>query len=456
MFARFVTRSSLLCLSPALRPISIHPNQKTQYFSTNSSVPFSPKFSEKTLCNEEIHLAKLFQRYGFPTFQLHSFLAKSSFLLNSSLQELEQSLLILLSFRIPQNSLVSLVIDCPGILEFQFLKNWEMGFSKLGFSNVSPLTIRNLLEHSKKFQLEPHAVLKSINILRGLGFSHSAIDSVLKDFPRAIMMNERDIRSLIDFLTEIGIRKNGTDRILCLFPRILGLGIENRLKPLFCELGNLGFCDDELRKEIVREPKILGMELGEFSRCLQLLQTLNCRARISEKIYGEGVFRAGFQVKLRIDCLCSHGLIRREAFKILWKEPRLITYEIEDIEKKIEFLVYKMKCNVDCLPDVPEYLGVNFDKQIVPRHNVMEYLIAKGAIGFEVGLKDLIKPSRLRFYNLYVKPYPECEKMFGRFSGNAEVKINHPFGLWKLLKPKKYPESREDVVNMKSFMELLF
>ena len=117
-----------------------------------------------------------------------------------------------------------------------------------------------------------------------------------------------------------------------------------------------------------------------------------------------------------------------------------------------------MKFDVLCLVDVPEYLGVNFEKQIVPRSNVIAYLRSKVGLGRRlgwVGLKPFINLSRLRFYNLYVKPYPECEKMFGRFAGDIEDENQHPVGMWKLFKPKKCPESKEDLKNMKSFMELV-
>ena len=107
--------------------------------------------------------------------------------------------------------------------------------------------------------------------------------------------------------------------------------------------------------KIIREPRILGMEVGELSRCLDLIRSLKCREPIKLKILSEGTFRAGFKVKLRVNCLCKHQLIRREAFKILWKEPRVILYEIDDIEKKIDFVVKTMGFNVGCLVDVPEY-----------------------------------------------------------------------------------------------------
>ncbi|KAH7549276.1 hypothetical protein JRO89_XS13G0008000 [Xanthoceras sorbifolium] len=338
---------------------------------------------------------------------------------------LQRSLSVLLSFKISQKSLVSLINDCPGVLDFEFLKKWETGVSKfwdLGFD--------------------------------GLGFSMGAVRRVLEGFPRVILMNEGGILMRIEFLCGVGISREGIDRILYFFPGILGFGVEDRLKPLLDEFRDWGFSEDVIRKEIVREPRFLSMELGEFSRCLELLRTLKCREVIKERIFSEGTFTAGFEVKRRVDCLCKHGLIRREAFKVLRMEPRVITYKIENIEEKIEFLVHRMKCNVCCLVEVPEFLGVNFQKQIVPRYNVIEYLRGKGGLASEVGLKGLINPSRLRFYNLYVKPYPECEKMFGRFLG-GQVKSKHPAGLWKLFKPPSYSESKDDVKNMKSFVESL-
>lgn len=335
------------------------------------------------------------------------------------------------------------------------MKKWQIGISKFGNLGISPLVIVNVLTLSRRFQIDPDGFLKTVGVLKGLGFNGGVLTRVLQGFPRIIMMKENEICEKIGFLEGIGLSGYGIEKVFCLFPQVLGFDVENRLKPLLEEFLELGFSESEVREEIVREPRVLGMELGEMSRCLGLLRTLKCRVPIKESIFREGEFRAGLKVKLRVDCLCKHGLIRREAFKVLWKEPRLVLYEIEEIEKKIEFLVNRMKYGVGCLIEVPEYLGANFDKKIVPRYNVLEYLRSKGALGFEVGLKSLIKPSRLRFYNLYVKPYPECEKMYGRFAEGAGIQMRHPVGMWELFKPQKYADLKEDVNNMKSFMEPL-
>ncbi|KAF5734114.1 mitochondrial transcription termination factor-related family protein [Tripterygium wilfordii] len=424
-------------------------NPKPQFLS---SVQFSQQ--SHTQGRKHISLANLLQRYGFPSSVLRNLLATNHFLLSSDSHDIEKSLGILLSFRIPQKSLVSLISDCPGVLELEFLKKWKVGFSKSGNLGLPPMAIKSILEYARRFQTDPDGFQRSLGLLKGLGFTQGTVSRVLEGFPGVMMLRESEIERRIEFLLSIGIPMEGIQCILHSFPEVLGYGVENRLIPLLDEFGNLGFGKDFVRKEIVREPEILRLELGELSRCLQLLRSLKCRERIKEQIFNEGAFRAGFEVKLRVDCLCKHGLLRREAFTVLWKEPRVIMYKLEEIERKIDFLVKKMKFNVGCLIEVPEYLGVNFEKQIVPRYNVIEYLESKGALGCEIGLGSLVKLSRLRFYNLYVKPYPECEELYGRFS-DVHVKSRHPAGLWKLFQPPKYPDSREDVKNMKAFVESL-
>ncbi|KAK6921017.1 Transcription termination factor, mitochondrial/chloroplastic [Dillenia turbinata] len=426
----------------------------SQSFSKSTN-PRTQKISQNTQYRLTVALANLLQRYGFPRTQLHNFISNNQFLLKYDLYEVQQSMNLLLSLKLPQKSLVSIISNCPEVLEHEFLKNWKRVLSDLEFRNGNELVvIQNVLELSRRFELDPIEFNEKIQVLRNLGFGVGAVIRVLEEFPRVIMLNESELHRRVEFLDGIGISMNDIDLVCNLFPGILWFGVENRVRPLFDEFEGLGFSRDVIRDEVVREPRLLGMELGEFSRCLELLRTLKCRVAIKDKIFSCGTFRAVFEAKLRIDCLCRHGLIRREALKVLWLEPRPILYDLEDIERKIEFLVNKMKLNIACLAEAPEYLGVNFEKEIVPRYNVIDYLRSKGGLGCNMGLKGLIKPSRLRFYNLYVKPYPECEKMYGRVSKKVdEVKAQHPVGLWKFFKPQKYPESKEDIKNMRLFME---
>ncbi|KAI3686553.1 hypothetical protein L1987_80232 [Smallanthus sonchifolius] len=414
----------------------------------------NPNFSSTT-CSNSNHLSNLFQRYGFPLSNLHDFFTNNQFLLNSSVSNVETSFKILSSFCSSNNFVVSIVNNRPRILELDFLRNWELGFSKLGFSdNNSFKLIQSVLEASRKFDLYPDDVLQCIKCLKGFRFTSATITRVLEEFPMIITMNEEQIWAKIEFLLGIGIHRSKIDSVIQIHPWIFGFGVVKKLKPLISEFTDMGFKPDEIRDEIVRNPKILQSEVGELSKCLRMLNSLKCRVPVKEKIFSDGAFRASYNVKLRIDCLHKHGLLYIDAFSVLWREPRVILYDLDEIDKKIEFLVNIMKFDVLCLVEVPEYLGVNFEKQIVPCYNVIEYLRSKGGIGDEVGLRSLVKFSRLRFYNLYVKPYPECEKIYGRFV-DVKVRHGHPEGLWKLFKPPKYSDSKEDLKNIRSFMEQL-
>ncbi|KAF5178142.1 transcription termination factor MTERF15 protein [Thalictrum thalictroides] len=455
MALRFLTRLMPHRLISNFPSSLSYPDQRVRFFSPKCSTSFqiSSKFAEKSQYRERILLANLLQRYGFPPSHLHDFIGKNRFLLNCSLVDVEKSLGILLLFKISQKSIVSILSTCPGVLELGFLKKWEVGFSQLGIGNVSPMLIQSVLEHSIRFNIEPTDVCRCLSVLKDLGFSVQTVTKVIEGFPRVITMKLRDIEQRVDFLKGVRLPWKEIDGICYFFPMVLGLSVEDRLKPLFAEFGSLGFNANEVRNEIIVNPQILGMEVGELSRCVDLLKSLKCRLAVEEKILSKGALRAGFEVKSRVDCLCRHGMIPREAFKVVYKEPRVILYDLEDIEKKIEFLKLKMGFNIGCLVEVPEYLGVNFDKQIVLRYNVLEYLRSKGGLGCEVGLKGMIKPSRLRFFNLYVKPYPECEKIFGRFSRDNVVKPQRPVGLWKLFKPQSYPDTKEELRNIKIHME---
>lgn len=453
----FLTRSPFHHALLKFTRIGLIPFQKFQSLSEPQNIsPRIPLVStEKSHFRQQISLSNLLQRYGFPPSHLHEFLRKNQFLSDFNRSDVEKCLGILLSFQLSQKSIVSILFSCPRALELGFLKSWEVIFTELGLPDVNSSIIQKVVEQSGRFKVNPEEFHRNIQVLKLVGLSNEAVIRVLEENPSWVMISAVDTDRWIKLFMGIGIRSYEFDRICYLFPGVLGYGIQGRLKCLFEEFEELGFSTIEARKAIVHDPRVLCMDIGELSRCVELLKNLKCRLPIKERILQRGAFRAGFEVKLRVDCLCRHGLIRREAFNVLQREPRAIIYELEDVEKKIDFLLHRMEFGIDSLMEAPEYLGVNFEKQIVPRFEVIEYLRSMGGLGLKVGLKELTRPTRHRFYNLFVKPYPDCEQIFGGFSRADEVKSGHPIGLAKLFKPQSHPKSKEDLRNIKLFMESL-
>ncbi|GAA0146627.1 hypothetical protein LIER_36351 [Lithospermum erythrorhizon] len=452
-FLAFVTRHTTL-------HHLFHSTKKPIFYSTITTKkpqnPFPLDFPTNSNHKNLIHHSILLKKYGYPSSQIPDFLTKNEFLLQFSTPKVEKSIKIVSSLNPSKDFLVSLVNDCPSVLEYEFMQKWEKFVDKVKGSCISSIAIKHVLEVCRRFDLGPDDVFRCVDCLKGLGLSGDSVGKVLEGFPSVIMMNQGVICRNVAFFEDIGIEREDLFRIIRLYPGVLAFGVENKLKPLFEEFEGLGFSLDMVNNELVRDPRVLELEPGELSHCLRMLRSLKCRVGIKEDIFREGAFRAGYELKLRVGCLRKYGLTHRDAFTVLWKEPRAIVYDIKDIENKVDFLIQTMKCDILCLVDAPEYLGVNFEKQILPRFNVIERLRSMGGIADEqMGLRSLIKPSRLRFYNLYVKPYPECEKIYGRYTEVGGNRSKHPVGMWKIFKPQKFEQSKEDIMLIRSYMEKL-
>ena len=73
-----------------------------------------------------------------------------------------------------------MISDCPMLLEFEFLKRWEKGIAILGVLGVSTLMIQNVLDFSRRFELDPDDSSQCVKVLKRLGFSDGIVGRVLE------------------------------------------------------------------------------------------------------------------------------------------------------------------------------------------------------------------------------------------------------------------------------------
>uniref|UniRef100_A0A0D9XZF9 Uncharacterized protein n=1 Tax=Leersia perrieri TaxID=77586 RepID=A0A0D9XZF9_9ORYZ len=228
---------------------------------------------------------------------------------------------------------------------------------------------------------------------------------------------------------------------------------------LLDELRGLRIRDREISTALASDPEgLLSMSPGEPTRLMRLLRDeLRCRAAVRDRVLADGALAAAVAARRRVELLHCRGLTRPDALRVLAAEPRAILYSLDDLGRKLEFLVSRMGFQIGWLVEYPEFLGVNLERWIVPRHNVVEHLRSIGGLGDPIEIKHYVRFSRQRFYNMFVKPYPECERIFGGMVREREkqVRRRHPEGLWKLFKPAKYESTKEDVNNMRMVMKSL-
>ncbi|CAN6342905.1 unnamed protein product [Urochloa humidicola] len=237
-----------------------------------------------------------------------------------------------------------------------------------------------------------------------------------------------------------------------LLRRLPGSHLHPRLGRLLQELAGLRLPEGEIKAALASDPEgLLSMDPGEPSRLLELLRDLRCRKAVKDQVLAHGALRAAVAARRRVELLHARGLTRHDALRVLAAEPRALLYSVEDVERKVEFLVSAMGFEVRWLVQYPEFLGVNLDRWIIPRHNVVEHLKSIGGLGDPVEMKHYVRLSRRRFYYMFVKPYPECERIFGGMVRERKemVRRQHPTGLWKLFSPVKHERTEEEVTNMK-------
>lgn len=399
-----------------------------------------------------VAVTRLLERYGFPRTGIYDLIQKHKFLLKCSESELEKTLKTLEFYGLSREILPPFLHSCPSVLNFDYLNQWRPLFSslqkypnridiigkllnycaKFGLDPVGPQNyeenVKFLLDHrigssyigrclekcpllfflNKQTDLEP-----KIKVLRDAGVKNATIYHVLRKYLNFVTYRTPSLALKIEYLKSIGLTGEDIDQVYFTFPALLAHSIEDKLKPLVTELESLGFTGHHLVKTILHNPYVFSMKVGgELSRCVSLLKNLKCRKPLQDKIYKEGIIAGSRRVKARLEYLIKQGLSHREAFKLLEKEPRIILYDLQSIEEKVNFLISDMGFPVRNLIEVPDYLGVNFYKQILPRYRVIAYLRSKGGLGVEVTLKTMTRLTRNQFYNKYVRPYPDCEKFF--------------------------------------------
>ncbi|PKI47717.1 hypothetical protein CRG98_031850, partial [Punica granatum] len=140
--------------------------------------------------------------------------AVSGFSSRLSLHEAEKSLGILSSsLKVPQESLVPMVCECPGVLELDFVEKWERVSCELVFSGVSGVGIANLIKLSRRLGVNPDGFVSNFGALKGLEVSDATVSRIVEEFPRVVItVKESEICEKVDFLEGIGIPRNGIDR----------------------------------------------------------------------------------------------------------------------------------------------------------------------------------------------------------------------------------------------------
>lgn len=130
----------------------------------------------------------------------------------------------------------------------------------------------------------------------------------------------------------------------------------------------------------------------------------------------------GGKFEERMEVFKGFGWSKVEILSAFKKAPKFNLFAVENIQKKMEFLVGRAGCKPSYIASHPMLLSFNLEKRLKPRHCVIEILKVNNLAGREWDLYNIMCYTDKTFVEKIILPYeqqvPEIDKIYrSAFSG---------------------------------------
>ncbi|GMH45430.1 hypothetical protein BSKO_13387 [Bryopsis sp. KO-2023] len=222
-----------------------------------------------------------------------------------------------------------------------------------------------------------------------------------KGFVRLVVKNpsllrysiDINLKPKIDFFKNLGLSKRDIVNMLRGSPKCLRYSLENNIKVNLEKLGGLGFTKDELALLVKRCPQCVarGFETIIKPKFDMLEEELGMgrRAAIKYMITKPADFLASIDTwKSAFKWFLNNydAVEREQALQYLRKNPTMISYKAEGLEKKLEFARTVLRAGKSEVFGHPRYLFASFENMVMFR---VAYLHSK-LLDYRVPLKLLV------------------------------------------------------------------
>ncbi|KAK9755429.1 hypothetical protein RND81_01G024200 [Saponaria officinalis] len=330
--------------------------------------------------------------------------------------------------------------------------------NSLGFSNTK--AINTSTKHSKykkvnDFNFSANAI-SVVNLFKNHGFADTDIEKIASVCPRLLTVNaEKIIRPKLGFLQNQGISGLDLIRVISLNPSILQYRVESRILPVLQILRDILGCDAHVVTIMkrLRRGNFVGV-ICYLSQNVELLRTygtsIECIRkhlvqspsafvrepdvfkdiviRVEKKfgiVPGSTMFLYGVQLlsgysEATIESKCrvfkSFGWTQSDIDNIM-RNLSCFSLSDESIRKKLDFLMNELGLDPAHLTSCTGLLTCSLEKRLVPRHNVLLVLKAKGLLKKNPTFYSAVSVSESRFVNTFVLPFKEVHQVYAEHTG---------------------------------------
>ncbi|KAF7849889.1 hypothetical protein BT93_L0159 [Corymbia citriodora subsp. variegata] len=232
------------------------------------------------------------------------------------------------------------------------------------------------------FDMDSQLIPRVEFLLELSGGDEDATRAALFKLPTFLKYRVEHLESHVEFLRSIaGLDDQEIFRIILVFPNIVSASRERKLCP------RISFLKES--------PLFLGLSFeGNIAYKLGFLVEISYKYRMKEfaVAIGAGTRTSCENMQKMIELFLSNGFSCEDVLLMSKKHPQILQYNSDSLEKKVEYLVGEMGCDLDELLDFPSFLGYKLDSRIKHRHEVKKKITGEG-----MSINKLLSVSSERF-----------------------------------------------------------
>ncbi|XXG76220.1 hypothetical protein AAC387_Pa08g0622 [Persea americana] len=227
-----------------------------------------------------------------------------------------------------------------------------------------------------------------------LGGEEEAVKILLRKLPRILSYSAEHFQDQIEFWRSIGLSEGEIFKIFLVYPGVVGVSKERKLKPRVEFLKECGLNANDIYRFLSKAPLFLSLSFEDnLSKKLGFLVKLGYKRRTRELAFAMGaVTRTSCEnMQLVIGVFLSYGLSTEDVFAMSNRHPQVLQYNHSSLEKKMEYLIEEMGREIGELLAFPAFLGYKLER--IKRR----YEVKKEARGEGMSLNKLLSVSTETF-----------------------------------------------------------
>ncbi|KAG6651467.1 hypothetical protein CIPAW_06G113200 [Carya illinoinensis] len=255
-------------------------------------------------------------------------------------------------------------------------------FRDRGFDDKS---IQEMFKKCKRLEaVQSENASQNWAYLKSIGIHERKLPSIVSKCPKILALGLHEkLVPMVECLSTLGPKPQEVAAAIAKFPHILSHSVEEKLCPLLAFFQALGVPEKQLGKMILLNPRLISYSIeSKLTEIVDFLATLGLtRDGMIGKVLAKNPFIMGYSVDKRLrptsDFLKSVGLTKHNLQSVAMNFPEVLCRDANksirnSLEPRIRFLVEVMGRQIDEVTDYPDFFRHGLKKRLQLRHKLLK------------------------------------------------------------------------------------